>query len=132
MRRKAIEDGLAGANYSLAEKGAGGGLKRDVHPGRLHDGGTGGGHLGLSGGDSLRAERAEPAGGEPGARDGKLRPSTVKTDANVRRRRHGGVTQRTRAVAIKPYFRRDYRQGGRLALWANHKCTSATDENASR
>jgi len=72
----------------------------------------------------LRAQRTQPTSGKPCARNHELRPATIQANPNVRRRRHRGVTQRTRTVAIQPDFCRNDRYGGRLALGADHFHTS--------
>lgn len=78
----------------------------------------------------LRAQRAQPTSGKPCARNHELRPATIQANPNVRRRRHRGMTQRTRTVAIEPDFCRDDGQSGRLALGADHLYTSGGPKKA--
>ena len=72
----------------------------------------------------LRAQRTQPTSGKPCTGNHELRPATIQANSNVRGRRHRGMTQCTRTVAIQPDFCRYDRQSGRLALGADHFHTS--------
>jgi len=72
----------------------------------------------------LRPHGAQPSGGEPGARNRKLRPTAIEADHDIGRWRHRRMAERAKAVAIKADFSGNNGNGGGLALWADHGNTS--------
>jgi hypothetical protein len=84
---------------------------------------------GCRGRSRLRTHRTQPPGGEPGARNRKLRPAAIKANLDIGRRRHGGVAEGAMTIAIKTNLSRNDGQGRRLALRTIHECTSGTKNN---
>ena len=70
--------------------------------------------------DRMRAWRTQPACGQPGLGNEKLRPSTIQTDPNVGRRGHRRMAHGAGDISIKTNLCRHDRDRAGLALRTKH------------